>query len=568
MMRNYVPSAGTFAAAFALSLSGISCTGVLENAGPDGSSGGAGNTAGSNSGGVAGVQPPGTSPTYKAIHRLNSAEYNATVADVLQTTLVPANGSWHDGETHGFDNIADAQTVDPDQYERYFDAAVTLADDAFNNAAFKAKFVSCATSDDACVGSFIDKLGLRLLRRPLQSNEVANFKRVYQKATAQMESHEGSLKQVLRAMLASAEFLFRMEFDANPASPDKHPLTSYELATRLSYFLWSSAPDDGLISAAADQSILQDAAIESATERLLADPVRARRFVENFYGQWLGARRVGSHAVAPDVYKAWTPDLASGLVQEMYAYFSDFLVKDRSWMSFLTEDVNFVNAPLAQLYGMPAPTGTGTQEVRFTTDKRRGFLGLGGFLAQSSLDRRTSPTLRGRWIMTKLLCVEPPAPPKDVPMIEEAAGTTDLSKGNVRAILEKHRTSPTCANCHKLFDPYGLPLEQYDGIGAYRTAYGDGSLVDTRTEMLDGTPIANIDEMVDKITQDPQFKQCVADNMYTYGMGRVLSDKDRPYLDAIQQKWHDGKSAPSLRRLIHAFVLADGFRSRSGVAAP
>jgi hypothetical protein len=201
-----------------------------------------------------------------------------------------------------------------------------------------------------------------------------------------------------------------------------------------------------------------------------------------------------------------------------------------------------------------------------TTDKRRGFLGLGGFLAQSSLDRRTSPTLRGRWIMINLLCTHPPAPPQDVPKIEVAAGMTDLSKGNVRAVLEKHRTDPRCANCHKLFDPYGIPLEQFDGIGAYRTTYADGSAIQTDTELLDGSHVANADELVEKLSQEPLFKQCIADNMYGYGLGRVISDKDRAALDAIQSQWNS--STPTIRRLIQSIVLADGFRSRSGYAAP
>ena len=405
------PSTGVLAAAFALSLGATSCTGVLEGEVPGNNAVGPGNTAGAGAGGGSGMVTTATTPSYKAIHRLNRNEYNATVADVLGTTIEPGNGNWFDGQVSGFDNIAEVQTVDTDQYQRYYDAAGTLADDAFANANFKTKYVTCATPDDACVGSFVDAIGLRVFRRPLLPNEQATYKKVYAAAAGQNENHEGSLKQVLRALLASSQFLFRMEFDTNPNSAEKHPLSPYELATRLSYFLWSSAPDEALLTSAADKSILQESTITTAVDRLLADPARATRFVRNFYGQWLGARRVGQHAVAPDVYKTWTPELADGLAEEMYAYFADFLKKDRSYLQFLTEDVNFVNAPLAQLYGIQAPAGQGVQEVRVTTDKRKGFLGLGGFLAQSSLDRRTSPTLRGRWIMTQLLCQHPPAPP-------------------------------------------------------------------------------------------------------------------------------------------------------------
>lgn len=562
------------AGALALGLASAGCTGVLDGtdpmnglAGPSSgsntSTGGSGSTAGSSPSGGTATQ---TAPGFKSIHRLNNSEYNATVADVLKTKLQPANGAWRVYELNGFDNVADVQIVDVDQYQRFFDAAGTLADDVFTNADFRSAYLTCATSDDACVNGLIGNLGLHLFRRPLAASEVANYKAVYAAAQGQGQNHESSLKHVLRALLSSSEFLYRMEFDPNPASGERHPLSGYELATRLSYFLWSSAPDDSMLAAAADSSITSDAVIKATVDRLLKDGTKAPRFVENFYGQWLGARRVADHAVAPDVYKSWNPELAGSLAQEMYAYFADFLNNDKSWMEFLTADENFVNAPLATLYGMQAPAGTGLTKVTNTTDKRLGFLGLGGFLAQSSLDRRTSPTLRGRWIMINLLCTHPPSPPENVPKIEVAAGMTDLSKGNVRAVLEKHRTDPNCATCHTLFDPYGLPLEQFDGIGAYRTAYADGSAVDPSTPLSNGSSLNGLDELATYLSADPRFKQCVADNMFGYGLGRITSEADRSALDDIQKSW--GSDVPTLRRLIQAIVLAPSFRTRSGQSAP
>lgn len=559
-------------AGLALGVAGsAACTGVVDGesnpGGPMAAGSNNGNTAGNGpgtggsgaTGGTTAVEPP----SYKAIHRLNATEYNATVADVLGTSLAPANGSWMVYEINGFDNMAAVQHVSTDDFQRFFDAAGTLADDAFSRADFKSKFVTCTTSDDACVKDVVAKLGLRLFRRPLNDGEVTNFKGAYAAAQGQGESHEGALKHVLRTMLASAEFIYRIEFDANPASGEVHPLSSYELASRLSYFLWSSAPDESMLAAAADDSLTKDETIKATVNRLLADPARSERFVENFYGQWLGARRVAQHAVASDVYKTWSPELAQGLASEMYAYFADFLKSDRSWLEFLTADQNFVNGPVAQLYGMPAPANPNEiTKVTVMDDQRMGFLGLAGFLAQSSLDRRTSPTLRGRWIMINLLCQHPPAPPENVPKIEAAAGTTDLSKGNVRAILETHRANPACASCHKLFDPYGLPLEQFDGIGAFRATYGDGSTIVPDTELADGTKLTGLSELANTLTQSPQFKQCVADNMFGYGLGRVVVPADRSSLDGIQQSW--SSDVPSLRRLIESIALDPAFRSRSG----
>jgi hypothetical protein len=559
-------------AGLALGAAGLAaCTGVVDGVSNPGGSLGAGSSNGtagsgagtSGSGSTGGSAPAVEPPSYKAIHRLNATEYNATVADVLGTSLAPANGSWMVYEINGFDNMASVQHVSTDDFQRFFDAAGTLADESFARADFKTKFITCTTSDDACVKDVVSKLGLRLFRRPLTDSEVGNFKAVYTAAQGQGESHEGALKHVLRAILASAEFIYRMEFDANPASGDVHPLTSYELASRLSYFLWSSAPDESMLAAAADDSLTKDETIKATVSRLLADPARSERFVQNFYGQWLGARRVAQHAVASDVYKTWSPELAEGLASEMYAYFSDFLKTDRSWLEFLTADQNFVTGPVAALYGMPAPANaTSVTKVTVTDDQRVGFLGLGGFLAQSSLDRRTSPTLRGRWVMINLLCQHPPAPPENVPKIEAAAGTTDLSKGNVRAVLEAHRANPACANCHKLFDPYGLPLEQFDGIGAFRATYGDGSAIVPETELFDGTKLTGLSELANSLTLKPEFKQCIVDNMVGYGLGRVVISADRSSLDGIAQTW--SAETPSIRRLIESIALDPAFRSRSG----
>ncbi len=565
---------GAWKKAWTLGLVGLglvssACTGLMDG---DLQPGATNSTGGSNTGtGGATTQPGGGAavapPGYKGIHQLNSTEYNATVADVLGTALKPANGSWRVYELNGFDNMADVQIVDVDTYQRYFDAATTLAADAFSRANFKAKYVTCTTSDDACVGGIIGAMGLRIFRRPLAATEIANYKAVYTTAQGQGANHERALEYVLQSLLSSSEFLYRIELDPNPSSTERHPLSSFELASRLSYFLWSSAPDDAMLLAAADNSLSQDATIKATVDRMLADPARANRFVENFYGQWLGGRRVAEHAVAPDVYTAWNPTLASSLAQEMYAYFADFLSTDRSWLEFLTADQNFVDAPLAALYGMPAPSGPGLQKVQVTTDKRVGFLGLGGFLAQSSLDRRTSPTLRGRWLMINLLCTHPPPPPQNVPKIEVAAGTTDLSKGNVRAVLEKHRADPTCAGCHALFDPYGLPLEQFDGIGAFRATYADGSTIVPDTKLIDGTELNGLDQLAASVTKNPLFKQCIADNMFSYGLGRLMTDADRSSLDGIQSQWNNDKDVPSIRRLIQAIVLDPSFRSRSGQAA-
>jgi hypothetical protein len=249
----------------------------------------------------------------------------------------------------------------------------------------------------------------------------------------------------------------------------------------------------------------------------------------------------------------------------MYAYFSDFVHSERSWLEFLTLDQNFVDANTAALYQMPAPTSGGMERQVVTTDQRVGFLGLGGFLALSSHDRRTSPTLRGRWIMINLLCTEPPPPPPKVPDLAESA-PTDLTTGNIREALARHREKGSdCATCHKLFDPYGLPLEQFDGIGAYRRAYTDGSAIVPDAELMDGTQVKTLSELANALSQNPQFTKCAAESLLTYGLGRVIPKEEHAFIDALAARWTDHGSA-SLSRLIETIALDSSFRSRSGLS--
>jgi hypothetical protein len=524
-----------------------------------------------------GVSPPGTAggaglaedPGSKDMHRLNTAEYNATIADVLGTALQPANASWRQSELGGFDNMAAVLGIDDAQYERYYTASEQLAADVFAAPALKARIVTCATPDDAaCVQSIISATGQRIFRRPLTPEEVGTYQKVYAGARLIGDDHEGSLRLVLQALLASAEFLYRIEFDENPASNQPHPVSAYELASRVSYFLWSSAPDDALLQSAADGSILADAGLGAAVDRMLADG-RAQRLIENFTGQWLGGRAVRDHAVDVTIFPTWTPDVAAAATRELNEYFAEFLLRDRSWLDFLKADVNFIEGALAEIYGVTPPTSMTRMEL--TSDSRFGFFGLSGFLAMSSMSKRTSPTLRGRWVLINLLCTHPDAPPPDVPELEETS--PDTATTSVRDILERHRADARCNSCHSVLDPYGLALEQFDGIGRFRATYPDGSAIDPATDLPpseaypQGVSFSGLNGLADAVAQNPRFNQCVTEKLFTYGLGRVPAETDRPYLASIEEEWLRTGQPPTLRRLIRGLVLADTFRLRRGELA-
>jgi hypothetical protein len=550
--------------AASLVLGALACEGQGKVSSP----GGAGSTpggAGSGSIGGTGGSAPALDPGRKeGTHRLNSAEYNATVADVLGTPLQPATGSWLGGEHGDFDNMAFALGVDETQYGRYFEAAKALAAEVVAAPDQRARFVDCDPSEPACVRSSIEAAGLRLFRRPLSPEEVSTYARVHEKALALGDEPLAALELTFRALLSSAEFVFRIELDPDPTSTVAHPLTSFELASRLSYFLWSSAPDDPLLTLAASDSLQDPAVLANVVDGMLRDP-RSKRFVDRFAGQWLDAWKVASHPVAPELY-LWTKQVADAAGQEMIAYFEEFVTSDRSWFEFPVADVNFVEEWLSRFYGMP-PT-LERARVEYKGDRRAGFLGLAGFLAVSSYDRRTSPSLRGSWIAGRLLC-EPPEPPKDtVPKLEDTG--LDLSKLNLRELLEQHSQAPSCRGCHALFDPYGFPLEEYDAIGQYRTTYPDGSLVDASAtlppseEHPDGIPVAGLEDLSRAVAADPNLGKCVGKKLLTYGLGRPLSASDEPFLEQAQRDWLAAGQTPSLRRLIQALVATEAFRFRRG----
>jgi hypothetical protein len=493
------------------------------------------------------------------MHRLNTVEYNATVADVLGTTLQPANANWRGGELGGFDNNASALGIDEAQYSRYFDAAKTLAGEVFAADDLRSRFVSCDVSDPVCARTAIETAGLRLFRRPLAADEVSTYARVYETSRSLGDTPLAALELAFQALLSSAEFLYRIELDPNPESTEIHPLGSFELASRLSYFLWSSAPDELLLQAAADDSLTQPAVLSSAVDRLLADD-RAERFVTEFAGQWLGARQVLAHPVAPAFY-GWSEDVARAAGDEMLLYFKEFARNERSWFEFPTADVNFVDDWLAIFYGMPTHNN-GTVRVEFSEDRRAGFFGLAGFLALSSYDRRTSPSLRGRWIAGNMLCNKPPDPPPNVPRLED--GGVDPSNLNIRQALAEHTQNELCAGCHMVFDPYGLALEKYDAVGQYRTAYPDGSPIDAKVSLPEGGDFDGLEGLATVVANDPAFGNCLAEKLLTYGLGRLVSAADRPFLEQAQRDWLAPGEIPSIHRLIRSLVLSDVFRFRRG----
>lgn len=507
-------------------------------------------------GGAAAVTPPVIAN--KAIHRLSNVEYDNTLRDLTGTQL-RFGATFVNEEAEGFDNIATALSMSPRQVEDYFTAARQVSADVFANPSLRDRVVPCKPdSGVACAEQVIRDFGLKVYRRPLSTDESASLLKKYQDALALGVDPMGALQHVVHILLASPQFLYRIEYDPDLNSAAPHALDGYELASRMSYALWSSMPDDELFAQAAAGKLTSADGLKAEVDRMLADG-KSEMLVKNFAGRWFGSKRLEDHVASATLFRDYTPALAASMQREMELYFSEFLYKDLPYSEFLSADFNFVDAPLAALYGVPAPAA-GMQRVVNTSDQRVGLLGLAGFLTHTSRETRTSPIIRGKWVLDAVLCTPLAVPPGLViaPLEEPMEGAPPTT---VRQQMEAHRVSPACAGCHNMMDPIGLALERYDGIGRFRESYENGLSIDTSGVMPDGQKVDGLVSLVTALAASPKFLPCAATKLETYALGVLSSDINR---DQIVARWLTG--SPTLRSLIKETVTHESFTSRRAEA--
>ena len=524
---------------------------------------GAGSSSSSGSGGS---QAGGAAPAdvnRVAIHRLNNAEYDNTMSDLLGVESKVATTFIDDEKLFGFDTIAAAFGMSDARFEEYFNAADTLVEQAFANEGAREEILICTPESDSdldCAEVILEAFALRAFRRPATQAELDRLLEVVSDAVALGEDFSGAIQNALKAMLSSASFLYRIELDPHPGSSEVHPLSAYELGSRLSYLVWSTMPDEELFELAATDELTSDEVLGEQLERLLADD-RSERFIESFGGQWLGLRKLQSHQVDSAEYPDWNESLRAAMVAEGIAYFKEFVQGERGFSEFFTADVNFVNPELAELYDFSRPDADGLLEVKDTSDERRGFLGLASFLTVTSFSKRTAPTLRGNWVLENLLCTVSDPPPPMVPELDTDDDSGEPSD-NVRERLEAHRSNPSCAGCHSVLDPIGLGLENFDAVGRYRRAYSDGEAVDATGELPSGETFEGLLELSDILANDPRLTDCVVRKLMTYALSREIVASDASYVRELEDAWKaDGLGLASLLRRI---VLHPSFRSRRG----
>jgi hypothetical protein len=500
----------------------------------------------------------GFDPGFVGMRLLSSVEYANTIRDLLGlagfgpqilASLVPPPGG-------AFDDWPGA-SISTYAYKAYYATTVDLVAKAFTSDPLRARIVTCApasVTDDACATAIVRAFGLRAWRRPLGDDEVAGLVAVVRADLASGDDFAGAIQQAVTAMLLSESFLYRIELDPPPPNKTVHPLTSYELASRLSYMLWSTMPDDTLFALATTDELAKPSVLAAQVTRMLAD-VRSDGFARDFFGQWLWFR---DYTGGPLGIGTLTPTLQAAAFDEARLFVSSLMQSDQPMSGLLTTDVNFVNAELSALYGFSpaAPAGTATR-VENTGDARAGYLGLATFLASTSYPSRTEPTFRGKWILLNLLCQDVPVPPPNEP----AQPTT----GTTRTAANDRIANPDCTSCHSMLDPIGLGLEQFDPTGALRLTYPDGTPVDDHGTFGD-IPFEGEIQLGQLVAKDPRFAACARSRLVTYSLGRLPADVDAERLAAIDAAWT--AAGGSVRGLLGALVVDELFRYRRGEGLP
>ncbi len=517
-----------------------------------------GSGSGDDGGGVAQCAD-GPSPGLSPIRRLTRFEYDATIEHLLGDSTHPAAAFPQEGGS-GFDNNANVISVSPLHAEKYMDAAEGIAARATEDLA---SLLPCdpAAVDDACIGDWLEEFGEKAWRRPLDAVERAELLAFYQDAREKYDVRE-AVSLVLQTMLQSPNFLYRVEFGLPSAGANVVQLTDWEMATRLSYLLWGSMPDDELFAAARAGELAEPAQIEAQARRMLEQP-RARAMLLHFHEQWLDYGEIDQVSKDAELFPDFGPDIAAAQRAEIDAFIEHVVFEgDGTVESLLTAPYTFVDDALADFYGLPLPGGVGLQRVTPTDRAVSGVLTKGAVMSVQAKPHETHPIARGVFVREQLLCTIPPPPPEGVEIVPPAVDPNATTRDR----YEQHRNDPTCAGCHHLFDPLGFALENYDATGRWRLLE-NGLDIDASGELtatdVNGAFVGPA-ELGARLATSQMVHDCITTQWFRYGYGRTESpDVDACSLAQLRQRFADGGF--DIKELLVALTQTDAFLYRPAV---
>ncbi len=505
---------------------------------------------------------PATQPGPARSRRLNREEYSNTLRDLLGIAKRPGDKFPADGAGgEGFANNADTLSLSPLLIEKYLGAAEEAIAEAWQRGDLRQRLIAPVTSDklppDTGAELALRPFLIRAFRRPPAEPEVQALLTVFRQAWQRKPSWDDAMKVMFKAALVTPAFLF-IEETARTGTPQPRPLTSYEMASHLSYFLWSSMPDEELLRLAAENKLQDDAILDSQARRMLVHE-KGLAFTENFAGQWLRFDQV-FNTVDPDRRKFpdFNGDLRQAMYDEIFAFCDHLLRHNGRVLDFLDSDYSFLNEPLAKVYEVPGVQGKEMRQVKFPNSRRGGLTSMAAILATTAYPQRTSPVLRGKWVLEQLLGTPPPPPPANVGQLPE--DDRALKQTTLRKSLEAHRNKPACAGCHTRLDPPGSALENFDPIGKWRDTE-NGKPLDATGVMPGGKSFATPAEFRRLLMEEKSLLlRTLCTRLLGYATGRTVELYDQPTLLRLEKTLRDNDY--HCEPLIIAVVKSLPFRSR------
>jgi hypothetical protein len=498
---------------------------------------------------------PGLSP----LRRLTRGEYDRTVHDLLGDGRGLARAFPQEEIEHGFDNSAELRSVSDVLSEGYVAAAEQLSVAAVTRLDTLVGCDPARAGEPACLDKLLDGFGERAWRRPLAPEEREHLKKVF--SDSRTTGFSDGAQAVIEVMLLSPQFLYRVELGVAVAGADYARLSHFEMASRLSYTLWGTMPDEALFAAAEARHLGTRAEIAAQARRMLDDP-RAADMVTGFAGQWLQLAKLADSEKDVTVYKSYKPELLTLFQQETESFVQNVWKSDARLSTLLTAPYTFVNGPLAQFYGITGITGDAFQKVPAEAGHRAGLLTQASLLAANAAPDQSSPVHRGVFVREQLFCNDLPPPPPEVNANPPALDPRQTTAERFAA----HRADPKCAGCHELIDPIGLGFESFDGIGLWRTTEGSKP-VDTHGNIL-GTDVAGpfngALELSDKLARSQDVSSCMVTHWFRFGNGRDVSTDDACTVETLTGAFQGG----SMRDLLLALVQSDAFMFRSKGVSP
>lgn len=500
-------------------------------------------------------------PGSVTLRRLNRNEYNNTIRDLVGVHFQPADDFPADDVGHGFDNIGDVLSLPPLLMEKYLAAAEKITAEVLKNPELKKRIFTVTpdgkTSEEQAAKKIIENFARQAFRRTVAPGEVDRLATFVSLAKSNGDGFDQGIELALQAILTSPHFLFRVERSRRPNNTEiALPISEFELATRLSYFLWSSMPDAELFREARQSTLRTH--LDAQVKRMLKSP-KAQGLVENFGGQWLNLRNLKTVQPDPGRFPRFDDKLRLAMQKETELFFAAILNEDRSVLEFLDADFTFVNEPLAKLYGMAGIKGDEFQRVNLAGTERGGVLTQASVLTITSNPTRTSPVKRGKWILENILGTPPPPPPPDVPeLVDDGTALT----GSLRQRMEQHRANPNCAICHQRMDPLGFGFENFDAVGAWRDKDGNFP-IDPSGQLPGGGSFRGPAELRQILKgKQQEFCRCLTEKMLTYAVGRGMQPSDRCGIDQIVETV--AKDGNKFQSLILQVVKSDPFQKRRG----